>query len=528
MKKLNLTLLAPLALVLAPAIESAQDSSGAAGGAPNAPPSSAEEETPTMFRLHSGGVLWGTLRAHSPEGVEVVRLDTGGLARMPWSFLDPSQAEGLRLLYGYDEVEGEELMVDAERIRLNDGSEVVGVVDGRTDEHLYIRTSSARVPIPLANVVGAPTRVQVAALDVYTKEELYQRRAQELAGVLAIEGEAGAIAQVELAEYAERLFDYTHALDHYTRAAELDPEHRPAFISAAIKRATEKAALQEQVDYLADIDRLRARKRFGEAVELLNAFDDVFPDSPLMADLTRMRERVAKYQERYLREEIVRLWHSQTLKLTRAAVREAESYEEVLAILDGELIESLELKLVAELQSIAPEIEVEEIRRMWQERDRGRIRSASYGIGTWMLGEERALAVPKEDTDEEKPTTSRGARDEARKVLAERLDRYMKNQQVQRRAQGGDADDGAESPSEFWKRWSLSNRSQWALAYFVEFSGEFQVARVRLYNCRECGGTGAKEVVFTGSAIADSTAGSRLYRCSVCHGLGRVRRIQYR
>ena len=508
--------------ILAPLASAFQKDEMAAGGA-----QPEDESAPLMFRLHSGGVLWGALKSHTPEGLEVLRLDTGGLVRMPWSFLDPDQSDSLRLAFGYVQDGSEELMVDAMRIRLVDGREVVGLVDGRSDEFLFLRTTSGRLPIPLASLSGAPTKVQVPALDVFTKEELFQRKAQELADRLALEGEAGAEAHVELALFAEGLFDYVHALDHFTRAAVLAPGYRPDFVSGAIARTGQKAALQEQVDFLTQVDRLRGRKRFAQAVEMLEKFNTTYPDSPLLNDWNRMRERVAKHQERYLREEVVRLWHTNAVKLTRTLVRKAGGFEEVVAALDGELSEALEAKLVEDLQDVAAGIEADEMRRFWEERGRGRIRSASYGIGTWLLGEERALSVPEKKGQEPK-AAPRTARDDSRRELEERLKRYFRNQEVQRRAQGGAADDGMEAPEDFWKRWSLSSRAQWALAYFTEFSGEFQVARVRLSNCRECGGTGAKQVLFTGSAIAGSNSGTRLFRCPVCHGLGRVRRIQYR
>lgn len=544
MKGLHSTLLAALLVALPHTSLGAQEAisppeSGPASGPASGPISGLtpaldtagadESGAPMMFRLYSGQVVWGSLGEHSPEGIEVQRLDTGGLARLPWSFLDPTQSEELRLLYGYIEAEGEELLVDAMRIRLVSGREVIGIIDGRSDEFLYLRTSGARLPIPLANLVGAPSTVKVPALDIFSKEELYQRKAQELAGPLAQEGTNAAVANVELAEYAENLFDYTHAVDHFRRAAEEDPSHRSEFVTAAITRTAEKAALQEQVDYLGEIDRLRSRRRFADALAMLEQFNEVFPSSPLRADWNRMRERVAVHQERTLREEVVRQWHMNAVKMTRDMVRKSETYEEVLAAIDGELIESIEARLVEDLEEVAPGITTDEVRRFWEERGKGRIRSASFGLGTWLLGEDRALNVPKKEGKEnEAQAGGSGARSDARRDLEDRLGRYMRNQQVQQRSQGGQADDGAESPEDFWKHWSSSSRAQWALSYLVEFSGDFEVARVRLSNCRECGGTGAKQVVYTGSAIADSNSGNQIFRCSVCHGLGRVRRIQYR
>jgi hypothetical protein len=50
-----------------------------------------------------------------------------------------------------------------------------------------------------------------------------------------------------------------------------------------------------------------------------------------------------------------------------------------------------------------------------------------------------------------------------------------------------------------------------------------------LSNCRECGGIGVREVIYTGGARSgDTVSGRRLMHCPTCHGIGRVRRIRYR
>jgi hypothetical protein len=49
-----------------------------------------------------------------------------------------------------------------------------------------------------------------------------------------------------------------------------------------------------------------------------------------------------------------------------------------------------------------------------------------------------------------------------------------------------------------------------------------------LQNCSECGGTGVRDVIYTGSAREGATSGRTQVHCPTCHGIGRVRRIRFR
>lgn len=494
------------------------------GQPPGSSTEPAVEKPTTMLRLESGDVLWGTIVAHAPEAIDFRRLDTGGVVHLPWTFLDPAEEEGLRLRFGYVEANTEELLVSAERLLLDDGTELVGLIVNRTDDHVWLKRAEGTLPIPKRRLVGGSTLVQAPALDVFTKEELYQREAFALQERLLAEGTEGARAHDELAQYAERLRDYAHALEHYRTARRLDPEYDSSRLSAAVARCETKAALAEQVAVLAEIDLMRARKRYDLAIELLSAFPELYPDSPLLEDWNDLRERVARYQERDLREEIVRRWHYWSVRLARDAARRLETYQEVLGYLDEQMGEELIAHVRDDVQGIAPGIESDDVMRLWTEREPGRYRQASYGIGTWLLGEDRALATLEKEEEEEEPAP--GSQAAARRALEDRIQRYLKNQELVRKARAGSGAD-EEDPEEMWKRWNHSGRHRWILAYFVEFSGLFSLDRVRFSNCRECGGTGARDVVFLGSALAGERSDA-LVPCPTCHTLGRMRRIRYR
>jgi len=278
---------------------------------------------------------------------------------------------------------------------------------------------------------------------------------------------------------------------------------------------------------LAQIDLMRARGRYDKALELLQNFPELYPDTPLLEDWNKLSKRVAKYQERDLRAEIIRRVHYRSVRIARDAARQYPTFEEMMAYLDEQMSEDVLAAVKEDVQQIAPGIENDQVRRLWDDRAGGRFRQASYGVGTWLLGEDRALAQYEKEADPDaKKEPEVGSAAAARKKLEERVQRYLKNQDLARRAGGGASDE--EDPNELWNRWNHSGRYQWVLAYFAEFSGYFNLEAVRFSFCRECGGSGTRTVLFTGSAIAGKSASETIIPCATCHTLGHVRRIRYR
>lgn len=492
-----------------------------------AAPEPAAAEATRMLRLRSGGVEFGAIVAHDPDGVRLRRLENGGEVELPWSFLDPREADGLRSSFGYVEVEADELELEAERIELADGREVVGRIVDRNDTHLSLKRAEGTVQIPLTNVRGAITSVRVPALELFTKEELYQDKATELQGRLALEGEPGARAHDELARFAERLLDFVRAAQHYRRVAELAPDFDAARIGAARARTEAKAALQAEVDELAAIDLARARKRYDVALKLMQDFRTLRPKSALLEDLNKLQARIARAQERDLRDEIVARWHHWTVRLAKEAGRKT-SFEEVQAYLDEKLGEEIAEKVRLDVQTIAPGIEVDQVRKLWGERKGGKFKSASYGLGTWLLGESARAELDQEKKGAATPPPAPGSAAEARSKLEERIKRYIENQKLTRKSGGQAA--AEEDPQAFWGEWNWAGRAQWILAYHAEKSGEFKDVEGRLSPCPACGGAGARDVLFTGSAASTESSGAAqtLVACPTCHTIGVVRRVRYR
>ena len=520
----RLLLLAALAaLPLATARGQAADPEGAPAAQGAADP----QVDTTMLCMHDGSLLWGRIEDHDVEGLAFRRLDTGGLLRLDWGRLDPAHADRLREELGYVEGSSEEVMTEADRLVLVDGSELIGRIVNRTEGELWIKTSSATVPVPKLRLAGPATTVQVPALDVYTPEELYR---QELADL-----ETGdAASHLRLALFCERVLAFEQAVEHLERAAALESSLQPEELSAHLERLRRKLANQEQVEVLRDIDRQRARGRFDAALELARGFAERFPESPLLQDASRKELQVERSMEKALADRVGSLWHHWARKLVREQALQPEpSLEASLAWVDDALSEGILTRVHAELaRSVSSELTPEEVRRYFDEREGGRWQKATYGEGTWLLGEADALAGLPETATGDEPQSER---DEERERMAERIRRYLKNQEVIRRAKSVESGSGDDEQQRFWERWSSNGRAGWLLAYYAENGGDMQLREPTFRNCTQCGGKGVREVINTGSARSNTTrseeagsSNSTMVACPTCKHLGKWRTVSFR
>lgn len=472
-----------------------------------------------MLRLRDGSFQWGAIAAHDPETLVFVRLDTGGRVRLPWSFLHPEEELELRTRFGYVDLTGEEILVDAERIVTNDGLELVGRIVDRTPDSIVVKTSTGTIPVPKNRLSGAPTIVRVNALDVWTRAELYAQQ-QALADLTTAAG------NYDLARFCERILDYARAAEHYAKAAELDPGFQKDEIAAAVARATEKAARQDQIDWLADVDGLVGRKKFDEALARAEAFAEKFPDSPLIPDAKKKKDRATKARERFLAERVGQLWPLKAANIARAKSTES-SFEATLAYLDGQMQKDVLDAVTLAAQAITKDATSDVVRRLWAGRKKERWQRASYGLGTWLLGKDAALKG-EQQTEEKPPAT---AAEKERADLEKKLQRFLQNQEMARKSKSSaDQKDERETA---WKELPGVARAGWILAYYAENSGDFEVMPKPLFGaCRECGGTGTRLLSIAGANVARSEIGKasneQVIECPTCHGLGVVRRISYR
>jgi tetratricopeptide (TPR) repeat protein len=490
---------------------------------PAAPQGDPAPAPATMLRLYEGAILWGRIDAHDAEGLAFVRLDNGGRVRLPWTRLDPAQAEELLEAFGYIDHSGDELMLEADRLVLDDGSEIIGHITNRTGDDLWIKTATRLVPVPKLRLRGAATVVQVPALDVYTGEELY---AQELARLAPETAQAHA----ELAQFAERVLEYERAVEHYRTAMRLDPSWRADELPNRLAAAELRAANKAQIDYLREIDALRGRGNFDEALTRARAFGDVFEDSDLIEDARRKEQQVEKARVAALRARAPRAWFEWSSRLALAKARENPGLEATLGWVDESMSEEVLAAVHAELvRTISTEVTPEEVRRYWLERKDTRVHKASYGEGTWLLGREGADRGLEEEAEPEEELTEV---ERQRKQIEERIKRFMQNRDTaSRKAKVESGEPAEDERALFWSGTSSAERAQWILAHYAENVGDMLVVRFEVRDCIECGGKGIRGVLNVNAAPPrpeDVGNDEESIVCVLCRGVGRTRRVVYR
>ena len=286
------------------------------GSASQAPASSTEEAL--MLRLRDGTIHFGRIAEHDPDGLRFTLLSHGGSVRVPWSLLDPQQDLELRTRFGYVDVASEEYLVPATRFILRDGKELIGVnVTADPGSDLFqIKVDGNLVALPKNRVQRLESGVMVPALDVYSREEAYEKLST---GVDREDPQA----LWKLASDCERILDFGHAAGHYRELAALDPQFQTEAVQAKLAAAERKAEQQEQIDYLREIDKLRKKGYFSRALAMCDDFAHLFPRSPLSEDVGKKKLAVQLARDKKLTEEVRREWFRWMGRLAReAAVKE--------------------------------------------------------------------------------------------------------------------------------------------------------------------------------------------------------------
>lgn len=470
-----------------------------------------------MLTLRDGSILWGALAGHRPEGVTVQRLDTGGILELPFELLDPRIELELRTRFGYVDTVTEEVFVSADRIPLDGGGELIGIVQHRANGVLHVKQETGVVLLPALRVAGAITKLQVPARSLYTREELVEQERTRLLVQLESEGEVRSAALFELAAFAERVSDYRTAAENYDAIPEADRASFADF-EAALARSRAKAKVQEQVDFLDDAVYLSKRERFARALEVLGEFPGRYPDSPLTDDWLRTVRRVENDRDRELSTFVTKRWFTWTARFAREGAK-LETFEQTREWVDEQLGDLVADAVAGEAQDFVEGISGTQVRAIFADRRKPASRRASYGKGTWLLGRDEALAGKLVEPEEEEVAVS--DRDAERQALLDRIERYQRNTQ----SLGGASRDADLEPEDAWKRMNLSQKALWITAYYAEQGGDFSVVSVTLLPHRDCAGLGYREILE--SSVSGDTR-TRLELDPYCGGLGVTRRVTYR
>ena len=487
---------------------------------PFSAPSPPSADEVRMLRFPDGSIRFGAIVDHDADGIEIIRVDTSGRARLTWDLLDEAQAQKIKNELGYVEIDAAEVFVQAERLLFAGGGSVIGVVVSREGDHFLVKTGGSLQKIPKVRVRSIETRVQIPALDVYTREEMYARLLSEA----ELETAKG---QLALAQGCEGILDFVHAAEHYGLALEAGLEGDKATrTQGALARSSAKAEAQGQLDILRGADQQRRYGNFDEAIAIVNAFPGQFPDSPLIEDARKAEVKLTSARDDAAKDLVRKRWNHWAKRLTRTKASTDSTFEEMRGWAVDGLSNEIQQKVFEDLtQRVSSVYGLEDVRTLWDMRERRKWSSSTFGTaGSWLLGAEAAQAgIEAEEEDADGAAVS--AAEAERRAIDDRVRRYAQNQRAALRGGRGEADQ--EERDEFWRAWSGSGRALWLLAYYAENGGDYELRpKPLLRNCTRCAGVGAIDVIATGTLSRSEL--SQVSTCPLCRGVQVVRRISFR
>lgn len=472
-----------------------------------------------LVRLRDGRLLVGVVEEHDLDGFHLGLARSGGHLRLAWSDLFPGEAERLREAFGYRNAVSVPTTT-AHRVLLKNGKEVIGRILRSDVSGIEVRTLDATLLIPPHMVAAPPEEIVVDAATVLTPEQFY---AEQMPAIPADDP----YAQFLFAQELQQMFALERSKERLIAARELavavNDQPLITRVDGAVTKLEELMLNQAEAAALEAIRRAMYREKFEDAEAGLIAFATDFPQPRLRSQFLDLRGKFQTEREEAIARYMARNWYVRTMdEVKRRALDRDAGVDTLLAWVESELPMRIRQRMVAELEGMDDELDPATLDGLWSRRTEANAarHRASFGEGTWILGEERARQGMESNKVEEKDD----GKTAAQKEMEERVQRYLKNLEAQRRAASGGAAEGEATPDDWWRSASVTERAQFLLAYYAEFTGDFEVTSLEFKACPTCAGTGVVESIETG---AQGSQNKRL-RCPICHGVAVRRALSFR
>ncbi len=464
-----------------------------------------------VVRVLDGRVLVGEVVEHDLDGLDVISARNGGHYRLGWADLFPGEAERLKNNFGY-RTDSAAPTVTADRLMMVNGQQIIGRILSRDANQITIRTRGNTLVVPTVRLAAPPEKVVVDAIDVMTPEQFYQERLPQIP-------EDDALEQYRFALELEEVSAYQQAQEHLQAALVLAAGDEPLErrIEGALPRVETAIANKAETEKIKEIRGLMYRDRYAQAEELIEAFREEHSDSPVYDQFLDVIEKFDEERETAMTLYLRNNWYKRAAAMIKKkSIDRRATVESLQNWATSEMPQALRELLAVELQEMKPDLDPGEVESLWRARmeTKPKRHQAGYGHGTWILGENRARAGLKDEEEQESD-----GRTEAEKELQERYRRYLENLERTRQAAGTSED---ATPEDWWKNATATARFQWLLAYYAEFSGDFELAGVRFENCPTCSGDGYVESIQVGTGGGQE----KRSKCPTCHTVA-VRRSLY-
>ncbi len=466
-----------------------------------------------IIRLKNGVELHGKVVEFDNEvGITVQRYDNGGVLDLRWEHILDADVKALRLARGYGDEEAAPIFIKAKKMLLINNEYVIGVpVESSRPGFIALRRLGKIDEYPQA-VVKEMETIDVEVQEVFTLEELFQQKLSEGIPETALD-------HFNLGVFCESIEFYDRALELFMAVTELDPEFKADLIIQKVKRMEVKIREKEATDLLRDIRNRIYKKMFSTAFEFCDKFVEEYPDSVQMGDLEKLRAQAVSKRRQYYQTKILTDYFSYLDRIaTKVSSHKEYKLDDALSYARDELGSDVRKKLSEEF-----DMEIEEIEDLWLNRKGGRHRTASYGEGTFILGDEATLMpVEDEDDDKKKEAKEPATLDEKLKQKIEGI-RKSRDRESRRRRSRINVDDVGQTPDQWWMNAKEKQRRSFLLAYYAENSGDMKIVKVRLMNCPYCCGKGYFEH-FTQGTEGESNKEV----CTVCKTIKYYRVVLYK
>ncbi len=471
-----------------------------------------------IIRLRDGTLVHGEITEFDEgTGFTVVRADNGGQVHLRWEHLPAAEVKRLKEARGFTGEDPQPWLVDVVQLVMKNGTTEAGVLvdNGRPDVYSLRRRNGVDT-FPRQYVHTLETS-RVDGLSVYSPDDLY--------GVIVAElGTPNTAAQhFALAVACEGAGLYNQALEQYAAVQALDPTLKTDLIAARLPRLAIKLEDKAETAFLDDIRNKLYRRLFDDALAMVKQFRTQYPASRQLGELAALEGDVARQRKAFYSARIVSDYFSFLGKaLNEIARRDGMTLGAAVQLVDETVHKDVVKRISASYSTSEEQTE-----QLWKARHGGSVRTSSYGTGTFVLGEQKALdffdhsnaAADKAPDEEKAPDENASLEQRIEDVLKQRAaqaDSRAKSKSSQRDLSEGLTPDG------WWASVSIDDKVAWLSGYFAEFSGQVNVVRAKPRPCRTCDALG------TVDQLNEEKAQIEAVTCPTCKGLKIERLVNYR
>jgi len=472
-----------------------------------------------VIRLKNGVELHCEILDCSEEnGLQVKRLDTGGVFDLKWEHILEKDVKAIMLARGYTDDEAKPILFKARRLWLRNGTYEIGIqIESDKPGMMCLQRLSKRYYFR-PNEVKEMTFIDVEINEVYTLEELFQQKLGE-------KNPETAQDFFNIGVYCESVTHYTKALEMFETARITDENFKPDVINQKVRLLGDKIKETDATAHLDAVKKFVYRKKYSSALAKIDEFETLFPDSVQIGDKEKLKSKVLTKRQEYYQKKILTDYFTYMDNVARKVVMNKElTIDEVCDFAAEEMGDSIRKKLADYYQMTIGEIE-----ELWTNRKGGGQRRSSYGTGTFILGEEKAKFIPVVDGGKKEADDKKKEEVEKPLTLNEKLQKRIEEIKKQKQRGGKRGrnsrvrmDDIGRSPEDWWATESPSTKKRFLISFYSEMSEEMNIIKVTLNPCPYCGGKGWLEQINT-----DESENTKV-PCEVCKTLGVERLIIFK